>query len=44
MEDMKQKMAEALKGIKIHQFKNCLGSGKSLNSCIASYGEYFEGD
>ena len=31
-----QKMAEALKGIKIDEFKTGLNSGKSLSRCIAS--------
>ena len=39
------KTAEVLKGIKIGKFKNCFEQGKKhLNSCIASNGEYFEGD
>ena len=41
----KQKMAEALKGIKIDEFKNCFEQWKKhLGRCIASNGEYFEGD
>ena len=44
-EEVKQKMAEALKGIKINEFKNCLKQWeKSLDRCSASNGEYFEGD
>ena len=40
-----QKMAKALKGIKINEFKNCFEQWKkSLGRCIASNGEYFEGD
>ena len=38
-------MAEALKDIKIEEFKNCSEQWKRhLDSCIASNGEYFEGD
>ena len=38
-------MAEALKGIKINEFKNCFEQWeKTLNRCIASDGEYFEAD
>ena len=45
MEEVKQKTVEALKGINTDQFKNCLEQwGKSLDRCIASNGEYFEGD
>ena len=40
-----KKMTEALKSIKINKFKNCFAQWeKSLNRCIASNGEYFEGD
>ena len=40
-----EKMTEALKGIKIDEFKNCFKQvEKCLSSCIASNGEYFEGD
>ena len=45
VEEVKQKMAEALKGIKINKFKNCFEQWKKhLDRCIASNGEYFEGD
>ena len=45
MEEVKQKTAEALKGIKIDEFKNTFEQWKKLiNMCIASHGEYFEGD
>ena len=40
--EVKQKMAEALKGIKINEFKNCFEQWKSLNRCIASNRGYFE--
>ena len=44
-EEVKPTMAEALKGIKINEFKNCFEQWKKhLNRCIASNGEYFEGD
>ena len=36
-------MAEALKGIKINEFKNCFEQWKSLDRYIASNGKYFEG-
>ena len=45
VEEVKQKMAEARKGIKTDKFKNCLGQWKKiLNMCIASNGQVFEGD
>ena len=38
-------MVEALKDIKIDEFKNCFEQWKKyLYRCIASNGEYFEGD
>ena len=44
VEEVKPKMAEALKGIKINEFKNCFEQWKKcLNRCIESHGEYFEG-
>ena len=44
VKDVKQKMASALKGIKINEFKTILSSGKKcLNRSIASNGECFEG-
>ena len=45
MEEVKQKMAEALKGIKTDEFKNCPEQWKKcLDKCISSNGEnlYFE--
>ena len=40
-----KKMAEALKGIRIDKFQTALSGGKKcLGRCIASDGEYFEGD
>ena len=44
MEKVKQKMAEALKGIKINEFNFFEQWKKSLNRSFASNGEYFEGD
>ena len=45
VEEVKQKSAEALKGMKIAKFKNCCEQWeKSLDRCIPSNGEYFEGD
>ena len=45
VEEMKQKTAKALKVTKIDKFKNCSEQWKKhLNRCIASNGEYFEGD
>ena len=45
VEEVKQKMAETLEGIKIDKFKNCSEQWKKcLGRCIASNGEYFEGD
>lgn len=45
VEGVKQKMAAALKGINIHGFKGYFNCWKKhLDTCIASVGEYFEGD
>ena len=48
MEEMKPKTAEALKGTKIKEFKNCFEpwgkKKKHLDRCIASKGEDSEGD
>ena len=47
VEEVKQKMAEALKGIQIDAFKNCFEQWKKkthLIRCTVSNGEYFEGD
>ena len=45
VEEVKQKTAEALKGIKIDKLKNCFEQWKKcLSRCIASDGEYFEDD
>ena len=44
VQEVKQNPA-TLKGIKINEFKNCSEQWKKhLNRCIASKGEYFEGD
>ena len=45
VEEVKQKTAEALKGIKIDEFKNCFEQGtKGLDRCISSNGACFDGD
>ena len=45
VEKTKQRTAQEVKGIKINEFKNCLGQWKKiLNMCIASNGQVFEGD
>ena len=45
MEEVKPKRGEALKGIKIDEFKNHFEQWKkTLDGCIESNGEYFEGD
>ena len=45
VEEVKQKMAEALKGNKIDEFKHCFEQWKKLlDRCTASNGKYFEGD
>ena len=41
VEEVKQKIAEALKGIKINKFKNCFEQWKKrLDRCIVSNEEY----
>ena len=45
VEEVKQKTAEALKGIKIDECRNCFQQWKKcLDRCIVSNKEYFEGD
>ena len=45
VEEVKQKTAEELKGIKIYKFKKCFEQcEKCLNRCVASNGEHFEGN
>ena len=45
VEEVRHKMEAALKGIKTDKFKNCFKQWKKhLDRCIASNGEYFEGD
>ena len=45
VEEVKQKTTEALTGIKINKSKHCFEQWKKcLDRCIASKGEYFEGD
>ena len=44
VKEVKQKMAEALKGTKINKLKNCFEQWKKcLDRWIASHGLYFEG-
>ena len=43
VEEVKQKIAEASKGIKIYKFKNCFEQWeKYYNRCVGSNGKYFE--
>ena len=45
VEEMKTASEEALNNIKLHQFQRCFTQWeKRLDKCIASNGEYFEGD
>ena len=45
VEEVKQNTVEALKGIKINEFKNCFEQWKKhLKKDIVSNGEYFESD
>ena len=45
VEEVTQKKAEALKGIKTYKFRSCFEQWKNhLNRCIASNGQYSEGD
>ena len=45
VEEVKQRMAEALKSIKINKLKHCFEQWKKcLSRCIVSNGEYFEDD
>ena len=44
VEEVNQKTAEALKGIKIDEFKNCFWQCKKVSIGVSSNGEYFEGD
>ena len=45
VEEVKQKMAEALKVITIDGLKNCFEQWKKhLYRCIVTNGEYFDGD
>ena len=45
-EEKKQKQAEALKGIRIYEFKNCFEPWKKniLIGVLLLNGEYFDGD
>jgi len=45
VEEVKTASQEALNNIKLQQFQRCFTQWeKRLNKCIASSGEYFEGD
>jgi len=45
VEEVKKKTTEALNGISLQEFQNCFVQWKTrLDRCIASHGEYFEGD
>jgi hypothetical protein len=45
MEEVKTKTMEALKGITLQEFQDCFKKWKTcLDRCIASNGQYFEGD
>jgi len=45
VEEVKTASQEALNNIKLQQFQRCCTQWeKSLDKCIASNGEYFEGD
>jgi hypothetical protein len=45
MEEVKTKTTEALKGITLQEFQDCFENWKTrLDWCIASNGQYFEGD
>jgi len=45
VEEVKKKTTEALKGITLQEFQDCFEKWKTrLDRCIASNGQYFEGD
>jgi hypothetical protein len=45
LEEVKEKKTEALKGITLQEFQDCFKKWKTrLSLCIASNGQYFEGD
>jgi len=45
VEEVKEKMTEALKGIALQEFQDCFENWKTrLDQCIALNGQYFEGD
>ena len=45
VEEVREKMMEALKAITLQEFHNCFEQWKKLwDKCIDSQGEYFEGD
>ena len=43
VEELKQKMAETLKDIKINKFKNCFEQWKSVDRCLASNADILKG-
>ena len=45
VEEVREKMTEALKAITLQEFQNCFEQWKKRwDKCIDSQGEYFEGD
>jgi len=45
VEEVKKKTTEALKGITLQEFQDCFEKWETrLDRCIASNGQYFEGD
>jgi len=45
MEEVKTALPKALNNIKLQQFQRCFTQWeKRLDKCIASHGQYFEGD
>jgi predicted acetyltransferase len=45
VEEVREKSKEALKAINLQEYQNCFEQWKKLwDKCIASQGEYFEGD
>jgi len=45
VEEVREKTTEALKAITLQEFQNCFEQWKKWwDKCIASQGEYFEGD
>jgi len=45
VEEVREKMTEALKDITLQEFQNCFEQWKKRwDKCIHSHGEYFEGN